>query len=806
MHDLNQTITFIGLLAQCKRIVVPQIQRDYAQGRSTAKEVRDSFLESLRKAFVGPEPLNLDFIYGSLEDTGDSSAQHFSPLDGQQRLTTLLLLHWYLAWKEGELEDFKARLWDGNHSRFTYKVRPSSAEFFDELVQYKPECLPIAGCRVRALFENQQWFFLDWRLDPTIQSALTMLEEIHKKISGSSVKLYTQLIDDKRPAITFQLLELKDFGLSDDLYIKMNSRGKPLTPFETFKARFEDHLEKIFLTEQRPINGKLWTMREYFGLRMDTQWTDLFWSYRPNYNQDSNNISPVFDYELMNLLWAVAQVSLSPSDDKFLDKTALLQNKMGIVSFTTLHDQGLLTREFTEQLIALLEAWSAGGGKLTRQLEQNPYFDEDDLFQKAIKAPGNLTYVDLLKFVAFASYLTCWKSDVNPAQLRAWMRLVSNLAVNANFDRMEVFKRCVTTLHKLLPESKSILSHLTQTHLDALTGFSSQQLQEELLKAKLLLAHSGWKSRIEEAEAHGYFQGQIEFLLEFSGLRAKSLELPVQDWSPVMHLELQAGFDSYLAKAVVMFDKNGLVEPVGVWQRALLSIGDYLEPSKFGNRSFGTNAATERGSWKYLLRAGDDDASRRRKHLKTLWDQMNASPEITLQLEQIIAGATDLEPWRALLVTSPEMMDYCKKQKIREEVPQKLYLLKGEKKTGEYAELFSYALHQKLLNGKAKLAPLALDNYQFATRSEYEPHVLLKLTYPNVSLDFRIEMNDGMFIIFIKRATLTLEPQIENLLKVAMAFTDSKEVVDDLKLSCSQERILDVLEELASNLDLLLKT
>ena len=46
--------------------------------------------------------------------------------------------------------------------------------------------------------------------------------------------------------ITFQLLKLDEFGLSDDLYIKMNARGKPLTNFETFKARFGQDLEALF--------------------------------------------------------------------------------------------------------------------------------------------------------------------------------------------------------------------------------------------------------------------------------------------------------------------------------------------------------------------------------------------------------------------------------------------------------------------------------------------------------------------------------------------------------------------------------
>ena len=39
-------------------------------------------------------PIELDFVYGSIIiDT-------FQPLDGQQRLTTLFLFHWYFALKE----------------------------------------------------------------------------------------------------------------------------------------------------------------------------------------------------------------------------------------------------------------------------------------------------------------------------------------------------------------------------------------------------------------------------------------------------------------------------------------------------------------------------------------------------------------------------------------------------------------------------------------------------------------------------------------------------------------------------------
>ena len=147
MLDLGKRISFVQLLKTCGRIEVPQLQRDYAQGRDTAKEVRDAFLDALYKALLLTRddealPLNLDFVYGSMEENNGS---FFLPLDGQQRLTTLFLLHWYLACQDGVLSGFQAIAWDGRGSRFSYAVRPSSGEFFDELVKFGPVVSPDRG-------------------------------------------------------------------------------------------------------------------------------------------------------------------------------------------------------------------------------------------------------------------------------------------------------------------------------------------------------------------------------------------------------------------------------------------------------------------------------------------------------------------------------------------------------------------------------------------------------------------------------------------------------------------------------------
>src|SRR4051794_38126845 len=84
-----------------ERIEIPLFQRDYAQGRETdrVERIRTDFLEVLHAAIAGdqPKPVGLDFVYGGI-DKGT-----LRPLDGQQRLTTLFLLHWYVASRSGNL-------------------------------------------------------------------------------------------------------------------------------------------------------------------------------------------------------------------------------------------------------------------------------------------------------------------------------------------------------------------------------------------------------------------------------------------------------------------------------------------------------------------------------------------------------------------------------------------------------------------------------------------------------------------------------------------------------------------------------
>ena len=545
MPELQPPVSFRELLHACQYVEVPLIQRDYAQGRESQRDVRNDFLDALHGALILPVgdarlPLNLDFVYGSI-DTANGT--RFLPLDGQQRLTTLFLLHWYLAWCDGRLQDFNSTFADGHHSRFTYRVRPTSTEFFDALVGFVPQSSPDDVQSVRRMLEDQAWFFLHWRLDPTIQSALTMLDAIHERFR-SSVGFYGRLTDGERPAITFYLLPLEHFGLSDDLYIKMNARGKPLTAFETFKARFEELLKDLFPTGTRRIGDADFPVPVFFERRMDTQWTNFFWSHQQE----------TFDDAAMNLMLALIRISLDPASPNFTVDTAALGSSSAEATFTTFHERGWLTQRFATNLIDLLEAWSEGGANLVRQLPNSDYFDEEVFFQRAITAPAGLRYFELVQFAALVFYLRHHRGGVVQASvIQEWMRVVTNLAANSDIERPEEYGRSLAGLEKLVPFGNQILQRLGEPDLDLL-GFSPQQVREERLKAQLLLSRQGWRERILLAEAHGYFQGQIEFLLKFSGVLDRWLDDGNSVlWSDSEDEEYQKRFLDYLSKAEAVF-------------------------------------------------------------------------------------------------------------------------------------------------------------------------------------------------------------------------------------------------------------
>lgn len=745
MPELNAPISFSDLLRDCEWVEVPLIQRDYAQGRESHRDVRNDFLNALHDALTLPVedlrlPLTLDFVYGSMET---SEGARFLPLDGQQRLTTLFLMHWYLAWRDGRLPDFATNFTRGGHSCFTYRVRPTSTEFFDALARFVPTGFPDDVGSVRRMLEDQPWFFLQWRLDPTIQAALSMLDAIHERFR-SSAGLYARLTDAERPAITFHLLPLEHFGLSDDLYIKMNARGKPLTAFETFKARFEELLKELFPTGTRTIGDAVFPIPLFFERRMDTQWTDFFWSHQRG----------TFDAAAMNLMLALIRVSLDTASPNFSLDTAQLGSRPVEASFTTFHERGWLTPRFATHLMDLLEAWSGQRGCLARQLPTALYFDEEAFFDRAIKEPSALRYFELVQFAALVFYLRHHRGAVQVGALQEWMRIVTNLAANSDIERPEEFGRSLSGLEKLVPYANEILERFLDSELEVL-GFSSQQVREEIVKAQLILSRSGWRECIFEAEAHGYFQGQIEFLLKFSGVLDRWLQNKSVAWSDSEDAEYQARFSDYLARAQALFSDTGLNDFGDYrWERALLAKGDYLLTRGL-NRSLLRNGQGE-ATWKRLLRGSlrsDDTIEQKRQYVREVFDEIDLEKGVRHSLDLVLASASALEPWRRAAIEQSEVIEYCWGRNIRWHSDGNIYLMRRIQMNGEHAELFTFHLKVGLLTGKhrkGELAPFGAPRYVSMT-GEYDPFAYLEWAHGAHAIVLACYSESARFLLRIRK-------------------------------------------------------
>jgi hypothetical protein len=266
-----------------KYIEIPVIQRGYAQGRISAEGIRNNFLNAIQDA-LNNKGMVMDFVYGTINDSNK-----FEPLDGQQRLTTLFLLHWYLASKERK-EDAKEVL--GN---FSYQTRNSSERFCKQLANFfwtQEEYGELKkGEKLRAIIENQEWFATAWKHDSTVEAMLVMLEALHERFKNTG-KL-DDLIGERR-AIVFNFVNLKSFDLTDDLYIKMNARGKPLTPFEIFKSA----LDKKLLELQANNTMSKDEVKEYTQL-IDGHWMDLFFKMVPDSEENFDTRFLVFFIRIM---------------------------------------------------------------------------------------------------------------------------------------------------------------------------------------------------------------------------------------------------------------------------------------------------------------------------------------------------------------------------------------------------------------------------------------------------------------------------------------------------------------------------
>ncbi|MEM8520634.1 DUF262 domain-containing protein [Flavobacterium sp. PL12] len=761
------------------KIEIPIIQRDYAQGRKSKLEVRDLFLQALYDYLDENRPFrNLDFVYGSTES--DGHFDKFIPLDGQQRLTTLFLLHWYLANKSENIDSFKELLLEEKKSKFTYLTRSSSSEFCDALLYNGIDFNNLIVDdnsqleSITATIKDSGWYFLSWSKDPTIQSMLIMLDSIHDKFKDRP-EFYDRLIDKNYPIITFLYLDLGKFKLTEDLYIKMNSRGKTLTPFENFKAKFEQHIESLYETDKAKYILKHNELerevkiKEYFSFNIDTKWANLFWQYRELAGNKNT-----FDEEIMNFVCIISSNQFAIENSAFkvdyplILKRETVEGKEVPISFYRLEKLGVLTKGLIQYLIKSLECLANGNRKINTYLENKFYFDEDEVFKNALK--NSLSRVARIQFHAYLRFLILHDNDTKG--LEEWMRFVHNLTENTEIDDNDKEINAFLDIEKLLPNSCRILDFQKENELLE-TSFFDRQVQEERIKAFLITKSDVWKKNIKYYECNNHFKGQILFLLEFSGILDYFSDNNNCDWSQKENIAYLDTFTTYAQKATAFFSIIQTPENSDfLLERAVLTKGDYLIPAANYRLNFlSSNKVSNYKrdySWRSLLQLTnisekDDDKivelywKDKRYFVKELFDDCYYNPlDITKSLKKIIKNTpTD---WRKYFVENPELIRYCYQGFIKFINENNIILILKSIENSRMREMFTYNLFTKKINDEEDFAPFKnVDHQEINRECEYSFLYYNDWCYKRINYTIRVFHNTdesgekGFFkIIFAK--------------------------------------------------------
>ena len=507
-------ISFWNFIQQ-NTIEIPIIQRDYAQGRVGKEHLRASFLKELKEALDKKQLLKLDFVYGSVEN------DLLQPLDGQQRLTTLWLLHWYIALKAEKLKEESEKL-----KNFSYETRISSREFCKKLCE--ADFTQFVEESIVDFITQQTWFYSFWKQDPTIQAMLRMLggttneEEAKDNIEavfkgGDFSEYWTRLTSEEAP-IAFYYQPLKDFGLSDDLYIKMNARGKQLTPFENFKA------DLIGYIEQESKKDETWNKLLNVPILLDTDWMDIFWK-----NKSENYQIDEIYYAFLNRFFWNYYVSSSKETGSKIEQTDTYKylNKDNYTTYDSLENyknsEGIIPLELFEDLQTVLNNFGKySQDKLLKEVIPNAQWETPFFFIPEYDEKGGIIGVNQLQriiFFAICKYFKEGEGEEN--SLKRWMRVVWNLVSGEDEGGLPQIRNIdavkIAIDYIAIFDSHNVYnSMLSKTLIIDKTNEFQQRCNEEIEKAKKICEEDTWEEKIITAENYAFFRGSIRFLFRDS--------------------------------------------------------------------------------------------------------------------------------------------------------------------------------------------------------------------------------------------------------------------------------------------------
>lgn len=649
--QMQKNTSFLDMIERYS-ICVPKIQRDYAQGREDDKtvEIRESFLEEIIESLTSKEnkPLVLDFVYGSI-----NSESVFTPLDGQQRLTTLFLLHWFLLPPE-KSQLFKDKI---GTPRFTYETRISSNDFCKSLVVTSPRIIRDNAAKsvsekekgtkkewtLSESIQNEPWFLWSWRKDPTIKGMLVMLDAIDQKLKAlpDKISLWNSLTENRK--VVFHILPLEQFNLADELYVKMNARGKELSSFDILKSMFEEQMKKNEVCEQ---------LQKEWRTHIDSKWMDLFWNKKVTAYLDHSACNENTKVEIVNtvetsylrFLKRMMFFHLFIIDNfekpEALDRDKFSEGIKSVRRYVRNHDIITIVQQlskcgfFSEAFYSFVidtieqslyiedERAKEGSNFITIPFWKIEKREVNNLFEMFID--NEITYLGRVLFFAQIQFFKYYradslqKSEELRKELNNWMRIIRNLSYNTSYNNEDEFRNTLKALESLAfsvyvgSDTKSVLYYFSNE--GEVLRFDREQVTEEREKSRQILRNKDWEEKIQDAENYAFFQGCIRFLFT--------------DREGVYNWDL---FTSRYENARKFFDESGVTSEYTKNARLVCTL---ISLFKRWNQCWEVRIGNGVKVWGYIIRNNN--------LLQPLSDLLEMN-EIPLSIENFVSQITEFE-------------------------------------------------------------------------------------------------------------------------------------------------------------------
>lgn len=518
----NNNSSYFKKLINDYIIYVPEFQRNYLQGDDSNESIkykRDRLLDDIFDCIKSQsKSMDLGFIYGRVEQS--YKGKLFYPYDGQQRLTTLYFLYLLIYFKFKKYDEIGSI-----KEKLSYQTRISTNRFIESFLSWILDSKEKDniyndfwnknGKDLKGFIMSQDWFMMtEWNYDVSIINMLSIIVEISgriKKNLGDKTGIDNFIDKDENNPFQFDFIYVDDISKSDDLYIKINARGKALSPFENLKSDIDEY----------------WNNED--KTKLDAEWTEYVWN---QLDVNDKNKEKSFDNSFYNLLSNIFYLQYLVG----LDRNNI--NDKILIEIENKYKKGIVDKEWItpklccdspyQMISSFLDAMTGPFKSIKdEQIESvnRKIFGLGDYQNN--NGQNKMERADLFEvFVYYYSVSSLFKrNDMEFTDKRNLLNEIETVT-NRIIENQRPYLDSPTNLVKALKSVKVLIDNSIESHgvykfflsIDndkkelIRNGLMKEQVEEEILKAKLIGKDSRYVVLFNKGYSELKNKGQLGFI------------------------------------------------------------------------------------------------------------------------------------------------------------------------------------------------------------------------------------------------------------------------------------------------------